>query len=359
MKRTSREGCRAFTILELLVATAVLALMVGVIAQLMGAASSSAELAERQLDRDAQARLAFGRMAVDFGQMGLMKNQEILLAKSARDPSGAGLNDKLFFYSATPGAGAAPASGAGAGSGVSLVAYRVHADAQGPMGLERLAKGLAWHDPASGSGPRGISFLTYPLATGTIFSATPAIASTMVGRWPATMGAAPDYHGADPDFRSLCENVFRLEFCFQLKDGTVSNYPVARPAEIKNSDPGISDDSEQGYTSGSRWFNERDGRAFRCVSSQASAAVWEPVGFGEVASVIVSLAVFDADTWKALPSRGGLTDALPDVTDADLAMVPPVLPLVKWNAAIESGAFASDAMKARAARVYQRDFAIH
>jgi hypothetical protein len=33
--------------------------------------------------------------------------------------------------------------------------------------------------------------------------------------------------------------------------------------------------------------------------------------------------------------------------------------LVKWNAAIESGAFASDAMKARAARVYQRDFAIH
>ena len=236
------------------------------------------------------------------------------------------------------------------------------------MGLERLAKGLAWHDPASGSGPRGISFLTYPLATGTIFSATPAIASTMLGRWPATMGAAPGYHGVDADFRSLCENVFRLEFCFQLKDGTVSNSPVANPAGITNrldasSDPGLSDDSGAGYTSGSRWFNRRDGRAFRCVSSQLSAAVWEPVGFGEVASVIVSLAVFDADTWKALPSRGRLTDALPDVTDADLAMVPPVLPLVKWNAAIESGAFASDARipetQARAARVYQRDFAIH
>lgn len=80
--------------------------MVGIIVQLMGSASSSAALAEKQLDCDAQARFAFGRMAADFGRMGPMKNQEILLAKSARDPSGAGLNDKLFFYSATPRAGA-------------------------------------------------------------------------------------------------------------------------------------------------------------------------------------------------------------------------------------------------------------
>lgn len=53
------------------------------------------------------------------------------------------------------------------------------------------------------------------------------------------------------------------------------------------------------------------------------------MGFGEVASVIVSLAVFDAATWKALSGSGRLTDALPDVTDAKLAPVPPVLPLVK------------------------------
>ena len=358
----------AFTLLEMLVASTVLALLVGVIFQLLAAASGSSETTDKRLDADTHARRVFERMAQDFSRMCLQRNAEIVLAKNTADPSGATLNDKLFFYSQTAGVfsgGQEPATRFR--SGVSLVGYRVHADPQGPLGLERMAKGLAWDGAPSANASGGIPFLTYPAASGSTVATTPVLDSTMLGRWPATMGTAPNHHGQDPDYRVLSENVFRLQICFQLKDGSVANQPINDAAGDTNNpsasrDPGPSDDQLARYLPGSRWFNKQHGRAFRCVSNTTAAAVWEPLGFDDVSSVIVTLAVFDSKTWRSLPRRTSLTSALPEASDTDLGNTPPLLPLVKWNRLIDTGAFAASAgippVRAGAARVYQRDFTL-
>jgi hypothetical protein len=230
-----------------------------------------------------------------------------------------------------------------------------------------MAKGLAWDGAPSANASGGIPFLTYPAASGSTVATTPAAGSTMAGRWPATMGTEPSYHGLDPDYRVLSENVFRLQICFQLKDGSLANQPVNNPAGVRNNrsastDPSPSDDQGAGYVSGSRWFNRQHGRGFRCVSNTTGSAVWEPLGFEDVSSVIVTLAVFDSKTRRALPQRTSLTNALPEASDTELGNTPPLLPLVKWNRLIDTGAFAASAgippVMAGAARVYQRDFTL-
>ena len=59
----------AFTLLEMLVASTVLALLVGVIFQLLAAASGSSETTDKRLDADTHARRVFERMAQDFSRM--------------------------------------------------------------------------------------------------------------------------------------------------------------------------------------------------------------------------------------------------------------------------------------------------
>jgi hypothetical protein len=43
-------------------------------------------------------------------------------------------------------------------------------------------------------------------------------------------------------------------------------------------DPGVGNDTTQGYTPGSRWINVADGRVFTCQSNAAGAAVWIQAG---------------------------------------------------------------------------------
>jgi prepilin-type N-terminal cleavage/methylation domain-containing protein len=69
----------AFTLLEMLVASTVLALLVGVIFQLLAAASGSSATTDKRLDADTHARRVFERMAQDFSRMCLQRNAEIVL----------------------------------------------------------------------------------------------------------------------------------------------------------------------------------------------------------------------------------------------------------------------------------------
>lgn len=189
-----------FTILELLVAMAVLAMLVLMVSQLVQSGTAVIAGSRKNLGADAQAREVFSRFALDVAQM--VKRPDLDAVFS--DQPG---NKKVFFYSESPGF----ASSATNLSTLSLVGYRVGAT----TGIERLGKGLPW----SGSG--GVTFLTYTNSIAT--NALPA--STMAGTWPAVIGTAPDYEGTDADYHPLAQGVFRLEYFFQKKDGS---YTLAR-----------------------------------------------------------------------------------------------------------------------------------
>jgi len=192
-----------FTILELLVAMAVLAMLVLMVAQLVKSGSAVIAGSRKNLGADAQAREVFSRFALDVAQMAKRPDVDAVFSDQAG-------NKKMFFFSEAPGF-ASSTTNLGT---LSLVGYRVGTNA----GLERLGKGLPW------SGTNSVTFLTYsgPGAT----NATPE--STLPGgAWSTAVGAAPDYNGSDADYHLLADGVFRVEYCFLKKDGT---YTLARSA---------------------------------------------------------------------------------------------------------------------------------
>ncbi len=192
---------RGFTILELLVAVAVLVLLVLMVAQLVQSGSAVIAGSRKSLDADAQAREVFGRMAMDLAQMPKRADLDAIF-------SGQPGNKKMFFYSEAPGF----SSSANQLGTLSLIGYRIGTNAT-ESGFQRLGKGLDW------AGADSAIFLTYANATN---AATVQPGSTIPGAWPGAVGAAPDYDGIDSDYHTLAPGVFRFEYCFQKKDGTYS-----------------------------------------------------------------------------------------------------------------------------------------
>ncbi len=278
-----------FSLLEILVAVAVMALLVLMVSQLVQSGTAVISGSRKNLDADAQAREVFSRFALDIAQMAKRADMDAIFS----DQDG---NKKIFFYSEAPGFAA---SGANLSS-VSLVGYRVASSG----GLERLGKGLPW----SGAGTP--TFLTYP----TTNSSAALPQSTLAGTWSGALGSSPAYDGADPDYHSLATGVFRLEYCFQKKDGT---HTLTRdPAK----------------------------------------------GFRDVSAIILSLAVLDGDSRKIASDTTGMAAALPSPTAADLAA--DVLPAELWqNLVNNNSAFATSAgVPAPAAsrvRIYQRAFPLN
>ncbi|PTY03046.1 hypothetical protein DB346_07270 [Verrucomicrobia bacterium LW23] len=195
----------AFTIAELLVAGAVLALLMVMVAQIVQSGGLAIAGSRKYLAADAQARDVFSRLQVDLSRMPRRADVDALF--SAR-------NNALFFFSEGPGFYAS--ANAADRNALSLIGYRVNTNAQ----LERLGKGLAWTNSLA---------LTYPAPLAT--NATPAPASTLQGAWGTTIGTPPDFtNGTDADYHVLADGVFRLFYCFQQSDGryvlTLGNNPV-------------------------------------------------------------------------------------------------------------------------------------
>lgn len=282
-------ACGGFSLIEILVAVAVMALLILMVSQLVQSGSAVIAGSRKDLSADAQAREVFSRFALDVAQMAKRADMDAVFS----DQDG---NKKIFFYSESPGF----ASSSTNLSPVSLVGYRIGTNA----GLERLGKGLPW------AGTGAATFLTYPGVTSS--SAVPA--STLPGAWGTTMGSAPDFEGTDSDYHSLAPGVFRLEYCFQKKDGTHS---LAR-------DPAR--------------------------------------GFRDVSAIILSLAVLDGDSRKITDDTTGLASALPSPTSTDLAGN--VLSAELWrekvndNAAFSAAAGIPGAAAARV-RIYQRAFPLN
>src|SRR5438477_803499 len=123
-----------FSLVEILVAVAVLALLLVIVSQLLGHTSALTRSSTKHYDTDGEARMIFDRMAADFNQM--LKRTDVdyyLKSGSARYPGhsaghskGGGakgqtdLNDYIAFYTQAPGYSVTSPSP------LSLVAYRIN-----------------------------------------------------------------------------------------------------------------------------------------------------------------------------------------------------------------------------------------
>lgn len=187
---------RGFSILELLVAVAVLALLMVLILQMISGAVGTTSISRKRVSADNEARRIFDRISGDISGMLDRADADFLIRKSDG-------NDAIYFFAAAParaGAGSSPQP-------VSLVGYRINDLQQ----IERLAQGLEW-DAAP---PDGAVFLTFS-------GSTPDADSTIAGAYSSVLGDADKFH-------VLGEGVFRMEISFLLKPDS------SQPAKLSTS----------------------------------------------------------------------------------------------------------------------------
>jgi len=362
---TSKAG---FTLVEMLVATAVLVLLIVMVSQLTNSAIFTTTNSRKHMDTDSQARTIFDRMANDFDRMVRRTDVDYIFYKNPAGASGSpGVNDAFFFYSEVP-AYYSTAPSPASQSTAALVGYRINSNNTYYAGvpvLERLGKGLTWDGSTGNSLPGGPVFLTTPSG-----NATPLAASFLDANWIAIGTAANNYSdGTDPDYHVLSDQAYRLEIAFLLADGTTSTIPVTNPATSTNNlgasgPPGTGSDTTQHYTPGSRWFDtSAGGRGYICTNATAGAAVWNPIGIKDVSAVIVTIAILDLNSRKTITNTASMVGALRDPIATDFATFPVNVMAQSWATIVNSGSFAasSDIPKVAASqvRIYQRYFYIN
>ena len=183
-----------FTLVEILVAVSILVLLIALVSQLLSNTSRAMSASTNHLEADDRVRLLFNRMAADFSRA--LKRTDIdyyLKTPLVAQPG----NDQIAFYSEVSGY----ASADGAQNSVSLVAYRVRTSGGVPS-VERMGKALSWDGSAPGMAP--LAFL--PL--------------TIAATWPSATGA-----DEDDNYEQIAPNVFRFEYYYMLRDGTLSATP--------------------------------------------------------------------------------------------------------------------------------------
>lgn len=292
--RTRKGG--AFTLLELLVAMAVLALLLVVLASLVNSAASVAGAGNKRMDTDSQARLLLDRMALDFSKIVKRSDVDYDFQKKTG-------NDQMAFYSEATGYYPNGVTGTTLQSGISLVGYRVNSDNQ----LERLGRSLVWNGVTSStSGASGVS--------GIDLKAMAYLPATLSGRWPGIDD------GSDANYQVIADSVYRLEFNFLLKSFTDSS-GVLQPSVLSLTPW----DTRQGHTTAN--------------------------GLADVSAVVVTLGLLDNTSRKLVPSAdyAGMITALPDASGST--------PILKtWS---DSNYLSGSGIPKTAAaqlRIYQRYF---
>ncbi len=201
-----RKADQAFTLAEMLVAIAVLALLILLFTRLMNSATTITTLATKHMDADAQARPLLDRMAIDFTRMVRRADVSYYVKTGATTMTG---NDLIGFYSAVPGYFPSTPSP------VSVVAYRINSDVSNLSAynrLERMGKGLDWNGASTTDAP--VVFL--PL---TIYD---------VNTWPS-VASTSTYDSTDPTkitYEVIGSQVFRFEYYYVEKaTGSLTAYP--------------------------------------------------------------------------------------------------------------------------------------
>jgi prepilin-type N-terminal cleavage/methylation domain-containing protein len=233
MKRQSwaaaaQSTCRAFTLVEMLISIAVLALLILIVTQVINTAATVVRPANKHIDTDTQARAILDRMALDFGRMLKRTDVDYYIKQPLKyngHSNGHGYgkkletgqqgSDQIAFFSQVPGY-----YPAGSQSPLSLVAYRVNEDITSAayLKLERMGKGLLWNGVDNSNQPPNNQYFNSPI----VF--LPLLISD---RWPA---AADGTTEGNADYEVIGPQVFRFEYYYLLKDGSVTDVPWDRSA---------------------------------------------------------------------------------------------------------------------------------
>jgi type II secretory pathway pseudopilin PulG len=350
-------------LVELLVAIAILAIIVAAVAQIVGTASTLTTVTNKRIDANSQARTVFDRMANDFARMVKRNDVDYIFYKAT---GGTGLNDTMFFFSEgasyfdsttwNPALSGYPST-APEKNRVSLVGYRVNNGTEtgtpGPTyyQLERLGKALSW-DGSPSINP--VVFLTYPPAGKDVASvdadnppngsySTAFFGSTLYGGYSSGGGGAPSLVGTSANnfddgadnaatpvnpYRPLGPQVFRFEFSFQLKDGTLSQIPVMQKATAANPNgvpssnltatqrPLPTNDSGSTYAVGSRWYDTTNRIGYICLDATPNAAVWREIGISDVAAIVVTIAIIDRQGQVFVSNSGNASTIMPKLEGA-------------------------------------------
>lgn len=222
-----QQGSRAFTLAELIVSVGVLVLLVFLATQLLNSSATVTTKGHKQMDADAEARQLLDRMAVDFAQMVKRLDVDYYVKSSA--PSGGGArqvlqpgNDQIAFYSTVPGY--YPSTGSQ--SPVSLVAYRINSNSalSSYNKMERLGKGLVWNAVSTTDTP--VVFMPIPLASPLPSSELPVPPPNPLPTpaWPEAGNMT-----TDPAYELVGPQVFRFEYYYLLKSGSLSTIPWIGP----------------------------------------------------------------------------------------------------------------------------------
>lgn len=273
------SAVRAFSIIELLAAMAVFLLVAVAVATIVSSTAQVSGLARGKIRAEGAANQAFDRMTADFSRSVLRASLPDRIEKVAG-------NDILTFYARVD---------AYAGDrGISKVSYKVE-----DGNLLRGAEGFSWSDTGSLSQLRSMGTTpdspSNPTATAFIETLEPQI--------------------LEPEnFESLGPGVFRIEYCFLLKDGTLSTVPVMQLPGVSNVLAATTspDNTATGYAVGSRWFRPTSessaSRAFICVDTTTTTSTsgttettstWKRLGWNDVYAIVVGIAVLDPESRRA------------------------------------------------------------
>jgi len=268
-----------FSLVELLVAIAVFLLVAITVVSIADSTAKLSSLSSSRMAADATARQALDRMSADFSHAILRPELPDRIEKLSG-------NDRLVFYVRTDSYNPSH------DRGISTVAYEV----QNFM-LMRGVDGFTWTD--GGGSQLSFAGLTWPTGETSFIEDRNAAAARL-----------PQIDSSDEEkFEVLSTGVFRFEFCFLLKDGTLSTIPIMTPPTPAggtgvhqtngSASPTASTDSSSNYHVGSRWYRPASGvnasRTFVCVSAATGNARWKRLGWDDVRAVVIGIASLDPD----------------------------------------------------------------
>ncbi|MEI6872131.1 MAG: prepilin-type N-terminal cleavage/methylation domain-containing protein [Verrucomicrobiota bacterium] len=305
---TPRTASAGFTLVELMVSITVLALLGGLVMQLMGSASKLTSTSKLASDCDTEARYALNQIAADITHRVRRPDVDAFVDKLDGD-------DRLYLFSETPGYSAS--LDATQRSDVSLVGYRVsisvNAFSKKVYKLERYSKALPW----SASGPDiPMPYVVLDATTG-----LPTPESTLAGTGGGAGGSFKTVITQDSTedvyYQPIAENVVRFEVSVLRKPDLTTTPPT---------DARLLKDAE--------------------IPTELSR-----YGFSNIAAIVVTIAVLDSQ--NATRVDDGDLAKLQQLSDASATDFPK-LPLDVWNTTFLTNATSWRKPVTNGLRLYQR-----
>ncbi len=210
------RGSAAFTLVEILVAIAILVIITVAMATIFASTQTLVSQSNTSMGSLDAGEAVLSQIGLDISRMVLRDDVDFGFTKAGAD-AGTGVNDSFSFYARTTGfdnSGNSPASP----RPLSIVSYQVGTDPVNPtsaaLQLNYAALQVDW--AAGGSSPFTLSQMVSGVQTQYLY---PKNSPTNTN--PATGGILP----APGFYTTLAREVIRFEYCFMLKADPNNNTP--------------------------------------------------------------------------------------------------------------------------------------